>query len=117
MMTTYVRVTDDTFEELLAAEYAALIIGKSDCRYCRRYNAGIADLVEDPQYTDIVFGKLILDKLGSRQIKRENPWIASLEQLLYTVLYRRGEPVDKFTASKVSYLEERLQETFLQPAV
>lgn len=115
-MNEYTQVTDDTFETLLAAEQAVLVIGKSDCGYCRQYDAGIADLLEDPAYTDTVFGKLVLDEPGNTQLKRESSWIAGLNQLPYTVLYREGEPVDKFAASKASYLEERLQETFHQPA-
>lgn len=114
-MTEYIQLNDDTFEDLFAAEYAVLVIGKSDCGYCQKYNADIADLVESRTYGDVVFGKLALDKPGSTQFKRANPWISRLKELPYTVLYRSGEPVDKFAASKASYLKERLQEIFLQP--
>lgn len=111
----YMRVTDDTFENLLAAERAVLVIGKSDCGYCYQYEKDIAELVDTPAYAGIVFGKLVLDERGSTQIKRANPWIADLEELPYTVLYRDGNPVSAFAASKASYLKEQLQETFLGP--
>lgn len=115
-MNEYIQVTDDTFDDLLTAEQAVLVVGKSDCEYCRRYDTGITRLADDPAYADVVFGKVVLDKPGSIEVKRRNGWIAGLTQLPYTVLYRRGEPVDKFAASKAEYLEERLREAFLRPA-
>lgn len=41
--------------------------------------------------------------------KRANPWLAALKFLPYTVLYRRGQRVDEFAASKGSYLIERVE--------
>lgn len=113
-MSEYIHVTDETFDQLLEHEFAVLVIGKTDCWHCRRYDEGIQDLVQEGAYDHVAFGKLTLDEPGSTQVKRDNPWIGGLQELPYTVLYWKGDPVDKFAASKARFLEKRLEEAFPQ---
>ena len=58
---------------------------------------------------DIVIGKMILDIPGSGRFKRDNPWLPNLESLPYTMIYRKGQHVDEFAASKGSYLLEKIE--------
>ena len=57
-------------------------------------------------------GKLVLDRGGSANFKRANPWVAGLAHLPYTVLYQRGRRIAEFAASKASYLIERVEDAF-----
>ena len=106
-------VNDLNLDELLAAERAVLILTRSDCGHCHQYTAQIEALHAAGRLDGIVVGKLVLDEPGSTQFKRANHWLARLASLPYTVLYRRGEQVDAFAASRGSYLLERIDEALV----
>jgi hypothetical protein len=112
-MGAFIAITDATLPSLLAAERAVLILAKSDCAYCVRYTAEIEALLARGSLRDVLIGKLILDRPGSSGFKRENPWLAALDVVPFTLLYRAGRPVDAFAASRAAYLLERLGD---QPA-
>ncbi len=112
------QVTDRNFGELAGSERAVLILTKSDCGYCAAYQAEIEDLLGWGQMGKIVVvGKMVLNERGViRNFKRENPWLADLKFLPYTLLYSKGQRVDGFAASKGAYLLERIESAFEEGA-
>ena len=104
------QVTDEDLAEILMAERAVLILTKSTCGSCGAYQAEIERLLERGKLAGVPIGKLVLDQRGATRFKRENPWVAGLTALPYTVIYRHGMHVDGFSASKGSYLLERLED-------
>ncbi len=105
---TVVQVTDRNLPDLLGAPQAILILAKSGCGACARYQTEIEARLAQGELAGLAIGKLTLDQPGAPRFKRDNPWLADLRYLPYTVLYRDGQPIDGFAASKSSYLVERL---------
>lgn len=102
-------VTDRNLRDLLASPRAVLVIGKSDCGHCERYEREILDLQAEGGLADVAIGKLLLDAPGSPRFKKENPWLASLKALPHTLLFIEGKHVENFAASRAAYLVERLE--------
>jgi hypothetical protein len=100
-------VDDDTVESVVGARHGALVLAKDDCDNCAAYEAEIRRLHDQGHLGDLVVGKLVLTRPGSRRFKRANPWLSEVDFLPYTVLYASGEKVDEFAASKGMYLLER----------
>jgi hypothetical protein len=101
------QLTDQTLDALLAAPRAALVLTRSTCHPCGAYRAELAALLVQGKLAGIAVGTLVLDRPGAARFKRDNPWLSGLRYLPYTVLYRRGERVDAFAASRGAYLLER----------
>jgi hypothetical protein len=98
-----------TWEGLLAAPWSVLMLGKSDCDHCGEYTEELhAFLAADTAYTDVRFGKILLDRGGLIGFKRANPWLAELDVLPYTVIYRDGEKVAEFAGGGIGRLAARL---------
>lgn len=103
-------VNDQNIADVLGADRGVLLLTKSTCGSCASYQKEIEAQYDRGRLNDVVIGKIVLDQPGAGQFKRANPWIAELEHLPYTVLYRNGERVDQFEASKGSYLVERVED-------
>lgn len=101
---------DDTVETVVGAPRGALVLAKDDCDNCAAYETEIRRLQEQGQLGDLVIGKIILTRAGSRRFKRENPWLRDVADLPYTLLYAGGEKVDEFAASRGTYLLERAED-------
>jgi hypothetical protein len=98
-----------TWEPLLAAPWSVLVLGKSDCEHCASYTEELRTfLAGDATYGDVRFGKILLDRGGLVSFKRANPWIAELDVLPYTVIYRQGEKVAEFAGGGIGRLVARL---------
>jgi hypothetical protein len=106
------RVTDETLGALLGAARAALVLTRTTCHACGAYRAEVAALLTQGKLEGIAVGTLVLDRPGAGRFKRENPWLSDVRYLPYTVLYRRGERVDGFAASRGAYLLERAAAAF-----
>ena len=112
-----VQVIDGNLEEIMEAERAVLILTKDGCGSCAAYQAEIQAQLECGEMGEIVVGKIALNQRGAtREFKRENPWLAAIEFLPYTLLYTKGQRVDGFAASKGSYLLERIEIAFEEGA-
>ena len=99
-----------TWEAFLAAPWSVLMLGKSDCEHCAEYTEELhAFLAADTAYPDVRFGKILLDRGGLIGFKRANPWLADLDVLPYTVIYRRGEKVAEFAGGGSGRLSARLE--------
>ena len=99
-----------TWEGLLDAPWSVLMLGKSDCDHCNEYTEELhAFLAADQQYVDVRFGKILLDRGGLVSFKRANPWIAEVDVLPYTLIYRGGERVAEFAGGGIGRLTARLE--------
>jgi hypothetical protein len=99
-----------TWEDLLAAPWAVLMLGKSDCDHCQEYTEELHTfLAADQEYADVRFGKILLDRGGLVSFKRANPWIAEVDVLPYTLIYRGGEKVAEFAGGGIGRLTARLE--------
>ena len=108
-----VQVTDQNLEEGVGAERAVLILTKDNCGPCAAYQADIQARLERGEMRGIVIGKMALDQRGAtRDFKRDNPWLADIKFLPYTLIYGKGQRVDGFAASKGSYLLEQIETAF-----
>ena len=97
------------WETFLAAPSAVLMLGKTDCEHCIEFTAELkAFLDNDQDYADVRFGKVLLDKGGLATFKRANPWLAEVDVLPYTLVYRRGERFAEFAGGGINRLKIRL---------
>jgi hypothetical protein len=98
------------WEAFLRAPWAVLMLGKTDCDKCAAYTEELdAFLGTDSTYTDVRFGKMLLDRGGLASFKRANPWLADVDVLPYTLIYRGGDKVSEFAGGGVSRLQSRLE--------
>jgi hypothetical protein len=103
------------WQEFVAAPRAVLVLGKSDCDNCARWSAELTEwLGRGDRWPSVRFGKLMLDTPGLIAFKRANPWVAELDMLPHTVIYKDGEIVKQFAGGGVERLETRLQGVFGQ---
>jgi hypothetical protein len=105
---TIALVDDDSLDVVRNAPYGILVLTKTTCGACASYQLEIETLLARGDLDGSSVAKLVLDRPGGHRFKRDNPWLASVQFLPYTVLYRDGQQVDAFAASKASYLLERL---------
>lgn len=106
-------LTPSTWAEFLAAPRAVLVLGKSDCENCARWAGELTEwLGHGNPWPSVRFGKLMLDTPGLVAFKRANPWVAELEMLPHTVIYKDGAIVKQFAGGGVERLESRLEGVF-----
>jgi len=99
-----------TWGAFLAAPWSVLMLGKSDCDHCNEFTEELhAFLAADTTYADVRFGKILLDRGGLASFKRANPWLADVDVLPYTLIYRDGEKVAEFAGGGIGRLESRLE--------
>jgi hypothetical protein len=105
------------WEAFLAAPCCVLMLGKSDCEHCAEFTAELHTfLAADRTYSEVRFGKMLLDRGGLATFKRSNPWLADLDVLPYTVIYRNGLKVAEFAGGGIARLASRLERVRSEPA-
>ena len=98
-----------TWEEFTQAPTAVLMLGKTDCGACKEWSEELtAFLEEDGQFADVRFGKIFLDTPGLVSFKRANPWLAEIDVLPTTVIYKNGERAKTFAGGGIERLTNRL---------
>lgn len=98
------------WEAFVQAPWAVLVLGKTDCEYCAAYTEELHGFFgTDRTYGDVRFGKVLLDKGGLASFKRANPWLADVDTLPYTLIYRGGQKVAEFAGGGIGRLESRLE--------
>ncbi|PYM21487.1 MAG: hypothetical protein DMD78_17415 [Candidatus Rokuibacteriota bacterium] len=98
------------WEVFLKAPWAVLMLGKSDCEHCHEYTEELHGyLGGQAAPADVRFGKMLLDRGGLATFKRANPWLAEVDVLPYTLIYRGGEKVAEFAGGGVERLQTRLE--------
>jgi len=55
------------------------------------------------------FGKILLDRGGLASFKRAKPWLAEVDVLPYTRIYRGGEKLAEFAGGGIGRLQSRLE--------
>ena len=96
--------------DFLAAPAAVLMLGKSDCDACAAWTEELEQfLASDQDWTNVRFGKILLDKPGLVDFKRSNSWIAELEVLPFNQIYVKGERSKSFAGGGVERLVNRLR--------
>jgi hypothetical protein len=99
----------ENWQTFLTAPLAVLMLGKSDCEHCAEYTEELHGfLAGDAAPGDVRFGKMLLDRGGLAGFKRANPWLADVDVLPYTLIYRRGEKVAEFAGGGIGRLQSRL---------
>lgn len=100
----------DSWRDFVAAPVAVLVLGKSDCEACSRWAEELGEfLADDEEFSDVRFGKLLLDQRGLIDFKKENPWIAGLDVLPFNQIYVSGECSKSFAGGGIDRLVKRLR--------
>ena len=110
MTTRLEQIDGGNWKDFLQAPVAVLMLGKSDCAACQGWTQELEQfLAGDTEWTDVRFGKMILDKGGLGSFKRANPWLADVDVLPYTLIYQAGKKVAEFPGGGIDRLQARLQ--------
>lgn len=103
----------DTWRDFLAAPSAVLMLGKSDCEACQAWTSELeAFLAEDSEWSAVRFGKLELDQPGLTDFKRENKWLAEIDDLPYNVVCSAGERKKQWIGAGVDRLVNRMRRVY-----
>lgn len=98
-----------TWEDLVRAPLAVLMLGKTDCAACAAWTEELeAFLGSDTDHHDVRFGKILLDHPGFASFKRANPWLSELQNLPCNVLYRNGERVKQWLGGGAERMTNRI---------
>ena len=105
------EIIDGTsWSELLDAEAALLVLGRSDCAACAMWREELESfLATDETWTHVRFGHLPLDQKGLLEFKRANPWVAEVCELPTNLLYVRGAKKKTWLGGGANRLVERLE--------
>ena len=110
MARTLETVDGGNWREFVASPLAVLMIGKSDCPACGEWTEELNGFLgSDTKWTNVRFGKVLLDKGGLIDFKRANPWLADVEELPFNVLYVRGDRAKSWPGGGVDRLVSRLE--------
>lgn len=98
------------WREFLAAPRAVLILAKTTCAACAAWSDELSTFLggTDDRLGEIRFGKMYLDRPGLINFKRDNPWLAEVEDLPFNLLYEHGERRKSWPGGGVPRLLDRL---------
>jgi hypothetical protein len=103
-------VDKTSWRDFVAAPRAVLMLGKSDCAACAQLTEELEKFLEsDEEWKHVRFGKILLDRPGLVDFKRENPWIAELDVLPFNQIYVAGERSKSFAGGGIERLVSRLR--------
>jgi hypothetical protein len=103
-------VDGGNWKEFVAAPKAVLVLGKTDCDNCASWSTELVRfLAEDTEFSDVRFGKMMLDQRGLIEFKKTNPWLAEVEVLPFNVLYTGGERRKSYAGGGIDRLVNRLR--------
>lgn len=103
-------ITPAELDAFLAQPKALLMLGKTDCAACAEWTAELNGfLADDAEFSDVVFGKLILNQGRLGAWKKANPWLAEVDVLPYNVIYVDGEPVKRWAGGGLERMQNRLR--------
>jgi hypothetical protein len=103
-------IDGENWRDFVAAPAAVLLIGKTTCPACQTYGDEVeAFLAGDAAPSDVRFGKVLLDQRGLTDFKRANPWLAQVDTLPFTRIYRAGQPWKEFAGGGIDRLQRRLE--------
>jgi hypothetical protein len=97
MITT---VNDYNIDTFLDQDLCTLVLARSNCSRCITYLAEVDRLIASDALGSTAVGVVMLDQPGVSQFKRNNLWLIHAQFLPYTVLFRNGQRIDGFSASR-----------------
>src|SRR5262245_50020786 len=105
------KVDGHTWRDFLAAPASVLVLGKTTCAACRTYTEELEGFLasEGTRWPGVRFGKMLLDEGGLSDFKRASPWLAQVDALPFTQIYRAGERWKDFAGGNVERLRSRLE--------
>jgi hypothetical protein len=104
------QIDGGNWKDFLQAPVAVLMLGKSDCAACQGWTEELEQfLAGDTEWTDVRFGKMILDKGGLFEFKKASPWLAELDTLPFNQIYVGGKQWKSFAGGGVERLVSRLR--------
>jgi len=110
MSTRLEAIDGKNWQELVAAPFAVLVLGKTGCQHCDSWAAELSEWLEtDTDWANVRFGKVLLDTPGLVSLKRAHPWISELETLPVTAIFSGGEKVKTFAGSGIERMVNRLR--------
>jgi hypothetical protein len=103
-------IDGNNWRAFIAAPKAVLMIGKSDCGACGQWTEELKQFLEtDEEWKDVRFGKMLLDQRGLISFKKENTWLADLDELPFNQIYVNGTRSKSFAGGGVERLVNRLR--------
>jgi hypothetical protein len=103
------KVDGKNWREFLSAPIAVLVLGKTTCPVCQAFTSELeAFLADDAAWRHVRFGKMLLDEGGLADFKRASPWLADVDVLPFTQIYRNGVRWKDFAGGGVDRLRRRL---------
>ena len=67
------------------------------------------------RWSSVRFGKIELDRGGLGAFKKENPWLAEIKDLPFTLVYVDGEKKKEFLGSGIERLVNRMRRVIETP--
>ena len=105
-------LTGSGWQEYLNGPRVVLTLGRTDCGPCIAFEEELtAFLGSDTEWSDVRFGKILLDTRGFHVFKKQNPWLRHAEILPLHILYAHGEALERFTGD-LEVLVGRLREVW-----
>ena len=103
-------IDGNNWRDFVGAPKAVLMIGKSDCGACAQWTDELKQFLEtDEEWKDVRFGKMLLDQRGLISFKKENTWLADLDELPFNQIYVNGARSKSFAGGGVERLVNRLR--------
>ena len=103
------NVDGSSWEDLLAADAAVLVLARMDSAACAMWREELeAFLAKDETWQHVRFGYVLLDQPGLASFKRAHPWVADVCELPTNLLFRRGVKKKTWLGGRAQRLEERL---------
>lgn len=103
------EINGENWRSFTESALAVLVIGKTDCANCTTWSEElISFLADDTEFSDVRFGKVLLDQRGLADFKKNNTWLADLDVLPFNVIYVNGEKKKDFAGGGIDRLKNRL---------
>jgi hypothetical protein len=106
------KVNDESLAALLGAERTVLVLTRGANVPSGSYLRELERQMADGELEGYGVARIVLDEPGAEQFKRDNPWLAAMHHLPFTLLYRGGRKVDAFATSSADYLLERIEQAY-----
>jgi hypothetical protein len=105
-----VRLSDHNWRQLASAPVAVICLGVSTCSACQAWDEELEELLADRGgWSQVVFGKALLDGGGLEDFKTSNEWLDLVPGLPFTAIFVEGRPATSFVGGGVHRLERRVE--------
>ncbi len=104
-------LSDDTWPDFRDAPFAVLVLAQTGCPHCDAWSRELEEfLAGDEEFSNVRFGKLLLDRDDIDAFKKENAdWLEIVPGVPFNALFRDGQPVTSMAGAGVERLVTRLR--------